>query len=188
MRRTLTDGETTGEFWDQLACYEHTALRWEAQRWYEIGAEDENLSHFLAGTPRDPMADEFLAPWMLQVAAQTRAGKRIGRLRVIEEPPTDYQRWELWLDRWNTEAGEEIEYLPRSYAERRLRDHLPFGDTDWWLFDNARVMIMHFDGRGRRIKVELSEERADVQAAIEFFWLARSEARRYRLQQDRRAA
>jgi hypothetical protein len=116
MRRTLTDGDFSGEFWQQLAGYRHTAWRWESQPIYTIGAEAENVGAFLAEAPADPMADPYLAPWMHQVAEQVATGRLIGRVRVLEEPPTDYQRWELWLDRWNTDAGERIDYLTRAQA------------------------------------------------------------------------
>ncbi|RZU46533.1 hypothetical protein EV385_6607 [Krasilnikovia cinnamomea] len=167
MRRTLTDGDFGTEFWQQLATYQHTAWRWENQAVYEITAEQASVDAFLAGHPSDPMEDPYLAPWMRQVAEQTAAGKVIGRVRVLEEPPTDYQRWERWLDTWNTAAGEHIEYLTRTQA-RQLAEHSPFGKADWWLFDNARVMIMNFDANGRRIQVELTDEPEDVAAAIEF--------------------
>lgn len=167
MRRILTDGDFGTEFWQQLATYRNSAWRWENQPVYEITDEAASIDAFLANRPADPMDDPYLAPWMRQVSEQTAAGKAIGRVRVLEEPPTDYQRWELWLDAWNTAAGEEIQYLTRTQA-RRLADHAPFGDADWWLFDDARVMIMHFDARGRRIRVELSDEPEDVAAAIAF--------------------
>lgn len=177
MRRDLTDGDFSGEFWDQLANFQRTAWRWENQPVYEIGPERANIEAFLAGTPHDPMADEYLAPWMHQVAAQTTARKQIGRVRVVEEPPTDYQRWERWLDRWNREAGEAILYLPRSYVRRHLQFMAPFEGTDWWLFDDARVMIMHFDAQGVRTRVELTDNRRDVTAAVEFSRLARIHAK-----------
>lgn len=179
MRRDLTDGDFAGEFWDQLAGFQRTAWRWENQPFYEIGAELPNVDAFLAGHPADPMQNEYLAPWMRQVAAQTAAGKQIGRVRVIEEPPTEYQRWERWLDRWNTDAGEAIMYLPRSYVRQNLSAQEPFPGTDWWLFDDARVMIMHFDGAGQRVRVELTDDRHDVVRAIEFSRLARIHAKAF---------
>jgi hypothetical protein len=173
MRRILTDGDFGTEFWQQLATYQRTAWRWENQPLYEITDERASVEAFLAGRPLDPMEDPYLAPWMRQVAEQVAAGKVIGRVRVLEEPPTDYQCWELWLDAWNTAAGEEIEYLTRTQA-RQLAEHAPFGDTDWWLFDSARVMIMYFDAKGRRVKVELTDEPQDVADAVEFQRCARA--------------
>lgn len=163
MRRVLTDGDFGTEFWQQLAGYRRYAWRWENQPVYAITDERASVEAFLAGHPADPMEDPYLSPWMHQVAEQTVTGRRIGRVRVMEEPPTDYQRWELWLDRWNRGAGEQIEYLTRSQAAALGTS--PFGDCDWWLFDDERVMLMFFDATGYRCRVELTEDPADVLAA-----------------------
>lgn len=186
MRRALTDGDFSTEFWQQLAGYQRSAWRWENQPVYAITDERASFEAFLAGHPADPMEDPYLSPWMHQVAEQTQSGRRIGRARVVEEPPTDYQRWELWLDRWNTGAGEEIDYLTRSQAEALGTP--PFGDCDWWLFDDARVMIMHFDEVGRRCRVELTDGLVDVLAAVLWQTRVRTAVRRVSVRTDRQAA
>ena len=175
MRRTLTDGDFGTEFWQQLATYRRTAWRWENQPVYEITDEQASVDAFLAGRPADPMGVPYLAPWMRQVAEQTAAGKAIGRVRVLEEPPTDYQRWERWLDRWNTAAGEQIDYLTRSQAA--ALGEPPFGACDWWLFDNQRVMLMRFSPAGVRISVELTDDPQDVAAGRQFQYRALELAR-----------
>jgi hypothetical protein len=179
MRRTLTDGDFGTEFWRQLATYRQSAWRWEQQPVYAITDEQASIDAFLSDHPEDPMADAYIAPWMHQVAEQTAAGKSIGRVRVLEQPPTDYQRWEIWLDSWNRAAGEEILYL-----SRRGRNQLAAvgpavrsaPDADWWLFDagtpDARLMIMHFDPRGVRVRVELADDPQLLAQATEWKGLA----------------
>jgi hypothetical protein len=186
MRRVLTDGDFGTEFWQQLATYRHTAWRWENQPVYTITDERANFEAFLAGHPADPMEDPYLSPWMRQVAEQTAGGRRIGRVRVVEEPPTEYQRWELWLDRWNTAAGERIDYLTRSRAD--ALGTTPFGDCDWWLFDDERLMVMHFDAAGRRVHVELSNEERDLAPARRWRGRVLDVASRLALETSRRAA
>ena len=73
-----------------------------------------------------------------------RQGKRIGRVRVLSEPPSDYQRWELWGTSWHIEAGEEIRYMSRRRAEQI---GLPL-EYDWWLFDDERLIITRFTDAG----------------------------------------
>jgi hypothetical protein len=172
MRRTLTDGDFGTEFWQQLATYRRSAWRWENQPVYEITDERASVDAFLAGHPADPMDDPYLGAWMRQVAEQTAAGKVIGRVRVLEEPPTDYQRWERWLDRWNTGAGERIDYLTRSQAG--TLGVPPFGSCDWWLFDDQRLMLMYFDHAGVRVGVELTDDPRDVAAGRLFQRRARA--------------
>lgn len=76
-------------------------------------------------------------------------------------PPTDYQRWERWIGRWNVEAGEKMHYLTRAKAyEIGL---LPAaGDVDWWLLDSSRLIMMWFDEVGHRISNELVTDPATV--------------------------
>jgi hypothetical protein len=75
----------------------------------------------------------------------TQEGKRIGRVRVLAEPPSDYQRWEIWATPWHAAVGENIAYMPHSQA---VSLGLPL-DSDWWLFDDERLLMMRFDECGR---------------------------------------
>jgi hypothetical protein len=110
----------------------------------------------LSGTPE----------WFSQVHEQTRAGKRISRVRVHDEPPTTYQRLQLWADRWNTEAGEAIHYLTRRRAHEI--GLLPAaGPQDWWLLDSRRLLIMTFGPDHQVIRREMETDPARVvQAAV----------------------
>lgn len=170
MRRTLTDAGPETEFWQQLRDYKTSAWRFEQQRQYDIGYERLQLQAFLSGAPESPLENDDLGTWMRQVAAQTAAGKTIGRVRIVDAPITDYQRWMAWMDQWNREAGEQIDYLLRSALSQI--PPAPFGDADWWLFDEgtpeARIMIMHFDDAGYRRLVELETDPASVEAAVDF--------------------
>lgn len=170
MRRILTDAGPETEFWQQLRDYRSSAWRFEQQRQYDIGYEDVQLQAFLDGHPESPLENPELGAWMRQVATQTAAGKIIGRIRIVDSPVTDYQRWMAWMDKWNIEAGEQIDYLPRTVLAQIPR--APFGDADWWLFDeatpNARVMIMHFTETGYRHRVELETDSAAIAAAADF--------------------
>jgi hypothetical protein len=69
----------------------------------------------------------------------------MGRVRILAEPPTDYQSWELWAAPWHAQAGEQIGYLTRSQANAL---GLPTR-YDWWLLDEQAVIVMRFDETGR---------------------------------------
>jgi hypothetical protein len=163
MRKTITDAE----FWDQLASYEQSAWRFEQQPSYAVDYESKQFTDFLAGQPQPPTENPELGAWMRQVAQQVSDGKTMGRVRIVDDPITDYQRWMKWMDRWNREAGEVIDYLTRGYAvEVGL---LPAASpADWWLFDDSRLMLMHFNADGVRTSVELVEDDPQVAEAIEF--------------------
>lgn len=86
------------------------------------------------------------------------------RVRVHEEPPNDYQQWERWIDPWNIAAGERIDYLTRQQA--RTIGLLPdAGNLDWWLLDDNRLIVMHFDAEHRRVLNELVTDPARVRQA-----------------------
>lgn len=172
MRKTITDEE----FWRQLAGYERSAWRFEQQPMYHVGYERRQFDDFLAGHPEPPTKNRELGAWMAQVARQTSEGKTVGRVRVVDDPITDYQRWLRWVDRWNREAGETIDYLSRRHA-REVGLIPAVGDQDWWLFDDRRLMLMHFDDIGRSVRVELLEDEPEIVKAREFRDLAIRAAR-----------
>lgn len=142
---------TDAQFSATLAEYERTAFRLEHQTAYTEPDEHGMVQRFLDGNPQNPTESPGLAAWFAQVAAQTAAGKTMRRVRVHDDPPTGYQRWLRWLDHWNTQAGERIDYLTRAQAEQI--GLLPAaGPADWWLLDDARLIVMHFDSAHRRIR------------------------------------
>ena len=72
-------------------------------------------------------------------------------MRLLDEPPTDYQRWEIWTGTFSAAAGEILRYLNRGTAqELGLPD-----TTDWWLFDSDRLALMRFDAEGRPLGGEV---------------------------------
>lgn len=177
MRRVLTDGAPGTEFWQEFENFEYSAWRWEQQPAYFIGYEHEQFDKFLAGHPESPTENADLGDWMRQVAAHVAEGKTYGRVRVVETPPTDYQRWMQWMDTWNKGAGEEILYLPRPVAvEAGIIPQI--GPDDWWLFDDRRLVIMRHDEVGRRVEVEVFEEEPEVAEALRWRRVASKVARR----------
>jgi hypothetical protein len=167
MGRVLTDGGPGTEFWQEFKNFQHSAWRWEQQPAYFIGYEHEQFDRFLAGSPEPPTENADLGDWMAQVAEHVAEGKTYGRVRVVETPPTDYQRWMQWMDRWNREAGETIRYLTRQ-AARRAGIIPAIGPDDWWLFDDRRLVVMRFDKVGRRIQVEAFEDEPEVAQALKW--------------------
>lgn len=137
------------EFAAQLRSFRRTAFRLELQPSYAQPYEAASIAAFDAAQPQDPLQVREFAAWFEQVRALTREGRRMARVRVHEDPPTAYQRWERWLDsQLNTPAGEDIRYLTRPRAHEI--GLLPAaGDVDWWLLDDERLITMTYDGDRR---------------------------------------
>ncbi|MGW1681326.1 DUF6879 family protein [Saccharopolyspora sp. NPDC002376] len=125
------------QFEELLRSFRHRAWRWECQGTYRQPAEAEPWRRWRAGES-DDLA--WLRPWLDQVAAATRAGRLFARVRVFQEPPTEYQLWQLDVGPANVAAGEDVRVLPESRARA-----LGLPTHDFWLFDEARVALMHFE-------------------------------------------
>jgi len=144
--------QLTGDDFNNLFRYfTSTAVRLEAQPVYTVTDERESIEEFLAGEPRPVTDFPFYALWLERIRAATAEGKRVERVRVLEEPPTDYQRWEMWSGQYNMAAGEVIRYITRS---RTVEIGLPARD-DWWLFDFQRLAVMRFGALGEPLGGEI---------------------------------
>ncbi|WP_435126489.1 DUF6879 family protein [Actinacidiphila sp. bgisy144] len=125
--------------------FEHTAWRLEAQREYAADQQTEEYQRFLQGIapPRDNGS-----PWFANAREQTAAGKRIERVRLVDEPPTANQRYLLATTPDNLHSGEDIRYLFRREA---LRIGLPA--DDFWLFDSRTLARFNWTDSGRRLEL-----------------------------------
>jgi hypothetical protein len=158
-------------FLEVLLSYEHTAFRLELQRSYAEPHEAPQYAAFLRGDPQPGPDDPDLRDWYERVAEHAAVGARMERVRVQEDPPTDYQRFERWLDQWNIAAGEVMRYMTRQRAHEV--GLLPAaGDSDWWLIDSAKLIVMRFDAAGHRIANELVTDPGTVLQACKWRDLA----------------
>jgi hypothetical protein len=135
---------TEAEFDDLLRSFKRSAFRLETRDTYALGYEAADFERFLAGSPAPPPIQFRWRPWLDQIAKFTREGKTIGRVRVLADPPSDYQRWEMWAAPWHSQAGERIGYMSRS---RAVEIGLPLVH-DWWLLDDEQLIIMRFTEAG----------------------------------------
>jgi hypothetical protein len=138
---------TEEEFVSEVRNFRTRAFRLEAQPGYVLAYERPVFESWLAGVPVPPPEIDWWAPWLHRVAGWTAEGKTIGRVRVLAEPPTAYQRWLMWATPWHAEAGEELRYMFRGMAEQI---GLPLAD-DFWLLDDERVIVLRFNGQGEAV-------------------------------------
>ncbi|MFD4262227.1 DUF6879 family protein [Streptomyces sp. NPDC058534] len=137
-----------------FVAFKHTAWRLETRRAYASDREDPDFQEFLAtgSSPCDPNE-----PWFVNIKAQTEAGKRVGRVRIADNPPTTEQLFLLDYARHNAAVGEDMRYLWREDADRAA---LPA--EDFWIFDSRIVALLHFDDQDNMLDIELITEPAEV--------------------------
>ncbi|WP_432147976.1 DUF6879 family protein [Streptomyces sp. bgisy029] len=130
--------------------FEHTAWRLETRREYAADQASEEYKQFLQGVAPDNEED---SPWYANARAQTGQGKRIERVRLVDEPSTDNQRYLLATTPGNLAAGEDIRYMHRSAATA-----LGLPDHDFWLFDSRVLAYFNWQDSDRRMELTTDPE------------------------------
>jgi hypothetical protein len=134
--------------------FEHTAFRLEVRSRYDDDEERKHFERYLRGEEPE---DEWFLDWVDYLLGITGEGKRIERVRVVDEPPTDYQLWMQDIARrLSRRAGEDIRYLTRSRAAE-----LGLPAEDYWLFDSQVAAVLHFEG-DRLLGAELVHDPSEV--------------------------
>lgn len=144
------DDSTFGAYFEG---FRHTAWRLETRRQYASDRLSERYARFLRG---EELGVEPSA-WSANIRAQTEQGKRIERVRLVDDPPTEGQRFLLASAVNNIAAGEDIRNLWRKDA-----DGLGLPGEDFWLFDSCRALLLHFDEDDEYLGSELVEEPARI--------------------------
>jgi hypothetical protein len=158
------EGRLTSSNFNHLNRYfEYTAFRLETLREYVVQEEQESYSRFQKGQATDVMDVPGYQEWLGRIRAAKRAGKTIERVRILDEPPTPYQRWAAWMGHHNEAAGEVMRYISRT---RALQVGLPLSKGDWWLLDSVRIASVEFDGRGVPMGGVINDSPDEVQDYI----------------------
>lgn len=142
------------EFARLFETFEHTAWHLEMRRGYASDRQDPDYARFLK-TGR--VAWDLDSDWNRNIRRQTDAGKRVGRVRVVDSPPTDGQRFLLGYAGCNAAAGESAGCLWREQADR-----VGLTGDDFWIFDSRLVAILHFDDSDTLTSIETTTEPAEI--------------------------
>ncbi len=151
----------SGDFDALFDTFTHTAFRYEALPSYAIAREDASYQAFLTGTPR-PERSVRTSPWMRRIAVSTAAGKQWARTRVVDNPLTAYQRFQIPAYLESLAVGDRTSIVQR--------DRIPDLGPDFWLFDELsdtpRVAVMHYTADGQFEGFDLVTEFAAVREFI----------------------
>lgn len=162
-------------FGELFRTFEHTALRLEGRGRYNESSEAAALQRFLGGQAEDPEYTASRASWLEDtIKPAVAAGKSFQRVRLVADPPTEYQRFGLRNCRDNVAAGEDMRYLTRPEADR-----LDLPDHDFWLFDGTRLVMLWFTPDSRLLGGQLVENPAMAHQHESWLKLALSAATPY---------
>ncbi|MGP2439146.1 DUF6879 family protein [Streptomyces sp. JW3] len=147
------------EFHTLFERFEHTAWRLETRQRYASDEFTERWSQFIkAGRLDEDWVEGSVVTWFAEtVRAQTAKGKRIERVRLVDEPATLGQRYLFESAKWNIAQGEDIRHLKRGQA-----DLLRLPAEDFWLFDSRLIALLRFDDDDQLTHVDLITEPAEV--------------------------
>ncbi|MYW19634.1 hypothetical protein GT039_29690 [Streptomyces sp. SID2955] len=147
------------EFGELFGKFEHTAWRLETRRRYASDETNDRWRQFIeTGEVGEDWADATsVRKFRDTIRAQTAQGKRVERVRVVDQPATPGQRYLLNSAKGNIGFGEDIRNMWRADADR-----LKLPAEDFWLFDSRLIALLRFDDDDQLTHVDLITEPAEV--------------------------
>jgi hypothetical protein len=146
---------TPEDFFAVFDTFHVSALRLETLPAYDVGDygdEANRLRAFREGLPV-PERSVLTDPWLGQVARSVLAGKTWDRVRIVDHPLTEYQRFELGMYAENQVAGERVVLAPRVDVDE---------GPDVWLIDagtpDARAVVMRYGPGGKWLGADLEDD------------------------------
>lgn len=130
---------------DAFASFRHSAWRLEARDTYLVAEYDDQLKAFLTGRPMPPRADG----WADVVHAAVARGARIGRVRLVGHPITEYTRFEFALYPENVAFGEDVRIVDRTWLDGSWA-----AAPDVWLFDDQLAFRQRYSDAGAYLGAE----------------------------------
>ena len=160
--------QSVGRFAEIMAGVRHSAVHLEMRDYYGVEDEMKHFAAFQRGTWAMAAERADRRAWLDLVAEAVGRGVSVRRARIVSTTVSDYIRYEHAGTQMNIEAGEQVRWL----ARRSVSD-LGLPGNDFWLFDDRLVQFNVFDGLGRWVGTDFSEEPDVVRlcsAAFESVW------------------
>ncbi|MFJ6657797.1 DUF6879 family protein [Streptomyces sp. NPDC091377] len=134
--------------------FQHSAWHLEMRQRYAVDETTDTYAQFARG--ERPVWD-LETPWSRMIRAKTQGGVYVGRVRIVDNPPTTGQLYLLAHAEKNAALGEEVQNMWRTDAQRV---NLP--NEDFWIFDSHIVALCLFDNDDNLTGAELITEPARV--------------------------
>lgn len=146
-----------------------SAYRLETLQHYDVTG-DERYRAFASGCPLPPPGPGKAEDLRL-IERLTGAGRKVGRVHIIDRPLTDYLRYELAVYAENAAAGEDIRI-----ADRAAHPDLLGLRRDFAVFDaetrHGAAMVFDYNPAGRVAGYRINDHRGVVRRFRELYDLA----------------
>lgn len=145
--------------------FKRSAVHLETRDAYGTETELPHMAKWLAGEHDDL---EWLQDWCRKIRGHVDAGRTVRRAKIVSEPLSDYQRWVHEITELMVRAGEDIRWVPR-----RLTSAVCIPGNDYYLFDDERVVFLHYAGSGLNTSFTTTDDQAIVEmcaTAFERIW------------------
>ncbi|MFI1865917.1 DUF6879 family protein [Streptomyces jumonjinensis] len=161
--------QSLASFAELLRSARTSAVHLEMRDAYGVENEVEEFAAWKNGHRLDPDdRHSWWQPWHDLVQEVTSKGVVMRRARIVSEPVSDYIRFEHHGTFTNVAAGEQVRWL-----SRRSASDLRLPGNDFWLFDGRLVQFNVFDGDGRWVHTDHTEDLAVAElcaSAFESAW------------------
>ena len=138
-------------------------FRLEALHSYSVGAEQARLGAYLAGESYESVPEP--TAWYEEIRRRTDEGVVYRKVRVVQGPLSEYERWELeWGYAGSERHGQRTFII--DLAETPQPPELP--GYDWWMFDERVVLRFCYDDSGEFLGAEPIDDPGQVAAHVRY--------------------
>ena len=166
---------TEDDLTELTGSFQNSMIHLEARDAYGTETELPHMAKWHAGE-RDDFA--WLQDWCIKMATHVSAGRVARRLKIVSEPLSDYQRWAYDVFTRIAKAGEDVRWVPRPRVSA-----VCIPGNDYYLFDNERVVFLHYAGTGLNTGFTTTTDREVIEmcsAAFEKVWALSIPHREYK--------
>jgi len=133
---------TIAELTVALDAAEADLFRIETLPSYDAAGTSGDFRRWLDGAAEPTW--EIRRPWLDTITRWVNSGRSRRRVRVIHDPPSDYERYACdWGYTNNVSAGELVRVI--DLAATQLPKELTLAASDWYLIDDRDAILMHYD-------------------------------------------
>jgi hypothetical protein len=137
-----------------------SAHRLETLQTYTVPDDIDRLEAFHAGRPLPPPRQSKVEDMQL-IKDLRKAARQVGRVHVVDQPLSDYVRYELAVYAENVAAGEDVRI-----ADRSRHEQLSTLTQDFAIFDaetdQAAVILFDYSIDGRLLGYEHTTHRETI--------------------------